>query len=126
MTLAVTMNQPYPEMHPWFDLRPYLDPSWGMTSSAWHFRALVEGNTAELHLRTRWGTNPVLVEAATLPPEVLPVGQLLIPTYEQSRGSVRLFFEPNGELYLAAGDADVADGSSVNLMFQLRYQRRMP
>lgn len=116
-------GQPYPTVNPWIDLREHLEGSWEMGPASWHFRALIDGNTAELHLRTRRGTNRFLVPPDVLPLGVLPAGQEVIPAWEQRIGTIRMIFQPTGELY-ASDAADVADGSSPNLVVRYRYQRR--
>lgn len=117
-------GQPYPTVRPFVDLRPFLEPSWTMGAAAWHFRALLDGNVAEIHLRTRRGTDRVLVEPGVLPTEVLPAGQEMVMAWEQRRGAIRLVLQPDGELYLPSEHADLADGISPNLVVRYRYQRR--
>lgn len=116
----------FPEIYPLYDLREYLEPSWTMGASAWHFRVVLEHNTARLHLRTRRGTNHVLVPGGVLPQDVRPAGQEVIPAVVNQAGVTRsalLVFQPDGELLLSGADQGLADGTVANLIVRYEYQR---
>lgn len=124
MTELPLLAQPYPDNKPWIDLSSYIGPTWTMGGSAWHFRGLLDGNTATIHLRTRQGTQSVLADA--LPEEFWPPGELVLqaftPNKEKPVGAIlsatgRLtIYNPQGQPLL--------DGSLSNFVMQVSYARK--
>lgn len=117
------LPQPYPTVSPWVDLRPHLDSSWQMDSSAWHFRGLVDGNTCHIHLRTRRGTSATLAEE--LPEAFRPPGQSMFQAFAPTaEGHVGVILETDGHLRLYSPGQNLTDGSLSNLIVQISYTRR--
>lgn len=122
MTELVALPQPYPDSLPWLDLRPFIGDTWTMSSSAWHFRGLLDGNTATIHLRTRSGTQATIGQ---LPEEFWPPGECVFDVFTPNKplpfgvilsatGRLSLY-NPNGQAW--------SDGSITNLVMQASYAR---
>lgn len=117
------MTVRYPNLGQIFDLSGYVTEYWvSLPTGAWTFEAQVEPNTVKLRMRTRSGTNPVLVPSGVLPEELLPTGNQSIGAISNV-GSLRLFFSTAGELRFFAADYGLADGRINDLSFQHEYKR---
>lgn len=125
MTELLPLPQPYPDNRPWVDLRRYIEPSWraGMTSTAFHFNGLIEGNTAHLHLRTRGGSNSIV--ALDLPEEFMPDGSKMIQAFSPWHDfSIGMNLRTDGTLRLYTPGRNLADGSVKDLSMQYSYTRK--
>ncbi|WP_443452526.1 hypothetical protein [Glutamicibacter arilaitensis] len=125
MTELVALPQPYPDNRPWLDLRTYLEPSWKMSSSSFHFRGLIEANTVTIQLRTAEGTNETI--APFLPDEFIPPGNMVFQASSPWLvESLHVFLRgTNGELKLYnPGRPSYADGSLNSLITQFSFQRK--
>lgn len=124
MAELVALPQPYPDNRPWLDLRGHIGDTWLMGSAAWHFRGLLDGNTATIHLRTRGGTQAVLAEE--LPEEFWPPGEQVFQVFTPNKAL------PFGAVLSATGRLSLynplgqpwTDGSITNLVMQVSYARK--
>lgn len=120
----IALPQPYPENRPWLDLRGHIGDSWQMSSAAWHFRGLLDGNTAHIHLRTARGTQAVLAEQ--LPEEFWPPGQLVIEAFTPGVvGAVGALLSADGKLTFYAPGMALLDGNLSNFVMQVSYARKV-
>lgn len=123
MTELVALPQPYPDGKVWVDLRPYLQPSWERVNPSFHARGMIDGNTATIHLRTRYGTSPFLFEA--LPEPFHAPSNMLFPASSVDvEGTIHLLLRNYSELLLYTPGRNIADGKMENLIAQFSYTRK--
>lgn len=111
MSLAPDAQQPYPSVEPWVDLRPYVVNGWD-NGNAWPFTARIEGNSAEMFLYTRMGTDLVIAEG--LPAEILPPRNVALLGYQRLRGAMQLRLTTEGSLEIASWEDPRLDGGSAS------------
>lgn len=126
MTELERLAQPYPDNKPWVDLMAFIEPSWrtGMTTASFHFNGLIEGNTAHLHLRTRRGTNSIVV--LNLPDAFVPEGNKMLQAFSPWHDfGIGMHLRTDGTLRLYTPGRSLADGSVEDLSFQYSYTRKV-
>lgn len=124
MSLAPDSRQPYPSVSPWLDLTSYVVNGWS-ANNAWPFLAKIEGNTVQLFLSTRMGTDHVVAEG--LPAEVLPPRTIYLLGYQRGGGAMQLGLSTEGVLEIAVWESPRLDGATATqLSLSAVYMRRGP
>ncbi|MGP4995560.1 hypothetical protein [Glutamicibacter ardleyensis] len=118
--------QPYPEREPWFDLNEYVINGWQSfkaSTSAFHMLAKIDGNEIRLQLHTRNGTARQIT--AALPDELLPLRAQTLPAFQRNVGSVVIEILADGTIHLPEYAGGIANGTSLNLVCQASYLRKV-
>lgn len=116
---------PYPEINPWHDLSSLIINNWESHSMWFPFRAKIEGNEISFYLRTRRGTDPVVIQG--LPDEFGKGGDVVFNAYAGFAGDVAFVLNGaagTGRVITATGDSSKLSGGNLyNLVVESTYLR---
>lgn len=122
------VTSPYPENTPWYDLSSLIVNDWEADNGAFVFYAKLEANDVHIYLRTRRGTNNVVILG--MPVEIRPKYQTVMNPYLAINEAGYAFLVNTGgsaQIWVSGNDySRVANGSLLNLVVESTYARRAP